>query len=82
MLMKPLRNILGLNSSFKCINEVTKNKNKLLKLKDFNPCRQLLAVKLLHVLVILAKIMFHSHIFHINESIKTTFGFRFGLKTH
>jgi len=43
--MKPLRQLLGLDLTLKRINEVTKNKKKLLTLQDFNPYFKLWALK-------------------------------------
>ena len=45
MSMKPLRQLLGLDLTLKRINEVTKNKKKLLTLQDFNPYFKLWALK-------------------------------------
>ena len=45
MSIKPLRQLSGLNLVLKCINEVAKNKKKLLKLQINNPYFKLLALK-------------------------------------
>ena len=80
--MNPLRQLLGFDLALKRINEVAKNKKKLLKLQDSNLFGQLLAVRLLCVSVILLKILFYYHIFHVNEVIKINNGSQFSLKTH
>lgn len=46
--MNPLRQLLYLNSTLKCINKVAKKKKKLLKLKINNLYFKLLALKSTH----------------------------------
>ena len=75
--MKLLRQLSGLNWALRFNNEVAKYKKKLLKLHDFNPLWQLLALRLLCVSIILIKIMFFSCNFHVNEAIKIICGCRF-----
>ena len=64
------------------MNQVAKYKKKLVKLEDFNPRGQLLALIFLFLSCVLVKIMFHFHSFHVNKVIKTTFRSRFGPQTH
>ena len=80
--MKPIRQLLGLDSALKRINKMTKNKKKSLELQDFIPWGLILALRLLCVSFILVKIIFYSHSFHVNESNKLTFGSWFGPKKH
>jgi len=90
-----LRQLSDLDS-LKHINKVAKNTEKLLKLQDFNPWRQIWKFRFLFVSVTLVKIRFHSDSFHVNDVIKTTFESQlgpqasrfqfilqtFGIKTH
>jgi len=61
---------------------VAKYKKKLIKLQDINPLGQLLALRLLYVLVILIKTMFISNNFHVIEAVKKICGSRFITQTH
>ena len=65
---------MSLDSAHKCINEETQNKKKLLRLEDFNSWGQLLTLRLLFVLAVLVKIIFHSHNFHVKKAVNTNFG--------
>ena len=62
------------------MNQVAKQRKKLLKLEDFNPWGQLLSLWFLFVSCVLVEIMFHHHSFH-NKAIMITFGSQFGPQT-
>jgi len=64
------------------MNQVEKDKKKLLILKDMNPWRKLLPLRSLFVLGVLVDIMIDSHIFHVNKIINSTFRYPFDPQTH